>query len=39
MVNRIIPYLGYMPHVLHRLDMYTSGKFMSTPALGTSVAE
>jgi hypothetical protein len=25
MVNRIIPYLGRMPHVLHRLDMFTSG--------------
>ena len=27
MVNRIIPYLGRMPHVLHRLDMYTSGEW------------
>jgi hypothetical protein len=26
MVNRIIPYLGRMPHVLHRLDMFTSGE-------------
>ena len=25
MVNRLIPYLGYMPRVIHRLDMYTSG--------------
>lgn len=30
MVNRIIPYLGRLPHVLHRLDMYTSGEFLAT---------
>jgi hypothetical protein len=28
MVNRIIPYLGRMPHVLHRLDMFTSGMLL-----------
>lgn len=25
MVNRALGYLGYQPHVLHRLDMDTSG--------------
>lgn len=25
MVNRLLPYLGFMPWVVHRLDMHTSG--------------
>ncbi len=25
MVNQILPYLGQLPYVLHRLDMNTSG--------------
>lgn len=29
MVNRLIGYLGYPPHLLHRLDMDTSGALLS----------